>query len=189
MSDIIYEKLGEDNFDKVYNILVQSFPEDERRTYIEQKNLLNENSYSIYAFRNDKRIVAFISVWQFENFSYIEHFAVDSSMRNNGLGRNILRKIIPHLNGIVCLEAELPETELAKRRISFYERNGFYTNEFSYVQPPYSKGKNPIELIIMTYGRKINDNEFQNIKNNLYNKVYKVKNQEDKNVNNEKDLL
>ena len=169
------EKYLAGEFDEIYTIMEQSFPEDERRTYEQQKALLNENSYSIYVYKENKKVISFISVWQFDGFSYIEHFAVNGNFRNRGLGAKMLTELVPKLSGIVCLEAELPETEMAVRRIGFYERNGFFTNDYPYVQPPYSKEKNPVDLLIMTYGRKINENEFENIKNNLYKKVYNVK--------------
>ena len=53
----------------------------------------------------------------------------------------------------ICLEVELPETEMAARRIGFYERNGFYYNDYFYMQPPIAEGRNAIPLRLMTTGR------------------------------------
>ena len=152
----------------------QSFPEDERRTYEKQKALLDDRQFTTYVYKEKNSIISFITAWDFEKFSYIEHFAVNSNFRNKGLGAKMLAEIVPELKEIICLEAELPENEIAVRRIGFYQRNGFFTNNYPYVQPPYSEGKNPVELLIMTYGRKINEKEFQNIKKELYKKVYNV---------------
>ena len=38
------QKLLEEDFDKVYRIMEESFPIDERRTYEEQKALLNNKN-------------------------------------------------------------------------------------------------------------------------------------------------
>ncbi len=40
--------MNESDFDSVYKILKQSFPEDERRSYINQKALLSKKAYKIY---------------------------------------------------------------------------------------------------------------------------------------------
>ena len=73
----------------------------------------------------------------------------------------------------ICLEVELPEDELTRRRIGFYERNGFVFNEYPYIQPPISKGKSPVPLRIMTYGEAITRETFEAMKNVLYRSVYK----------------
>jgi len=52
-----------------------------------------------------------------------------------------------------CLEAELPETELAARRIGFYERHGFTVNaDYPYFQPALTPGGSPIPLHLLTTG-------------------------------------
>ena len=39
-------------FDEIYEIMEQSFPEDERRTYEEQKGLLENPLYHIYVLQD-----------------------------------------------------------------------------------------------------------------------------------------
>ena len=64
---------------------------------------------------------------------------------------------------------------MKKRRIGFYERNGFFLNEYPYVQPPISQGRKPVPLMIMTSGAAISEKEFEEIRNTLYKEVYKIK--------------
>ena len=64
---------------------------------------------------------------------------------------------------------------MAKRRIAFYERNGFFLNKYDYIQPPMSKGKNPVPLLVMTSGGKVSAKRFDEIKKCLYREVYKKK--------------
>ena len=97
----------------------------------------------------------FLAVWEFESFTYIEHFAVDPVLRNSGTGSAMLQELVRKYQKQICLEVELPEDELTRRRIGFYERNGFVFNEYPYIQPPISKGKSPVPLRIMTYGSAI----------------------------------
>lgn len=144
------KKMQIQNFDKVYSIMEEAFPIDERRTYEEQKALLSRGEYSIYILPNtdSDEIKAFITVYRFPEFAYVEHFAIDGKFRNQGLGSLILKELSDLLQCNICLEVELPETETAKRRIEFYKRNGFYLNEFAYLQPPISIGKKAIPLLL-----------------------------------------
>ena len=65
-------------FVAVYRIMEKSFPDDERRSEKEQRALLEEDGYTVYILPDTNgSIKGFIAVWQFENFGYIEHFAVD----------------------------------------------------------------------------------------------------------------
>lgn len=179
MSDkviIMLQKLDIYNFDKVYSLMEKSFPTDEHRSYTEQKALLNDPLYNIFGVKNDSGdVTAFITVWQFEKFAYVEHFAVDPNCRGNGIGSDILRELMSELSCMICLEVELPENDIAKRRIAFYERNGFVTNSYPYIQPPYSEELSSLPLILMTSGRRVSEEEFDEMKGLLYRNVYKVK--------------
>lgn len=168
------QKLKPVDFDKVFHIMEQSFPEDEYRPYEEQEALLKNPAYHIYTINDNADIKAFVAIWEFDEIIFIEHLAVNPEFRNEGLGSLILQELIKRLNKLICLEVELPEDEMKRRRIGFYERNGFYLNEYDYVQPAFSKEKNPVPLKIMTTGSKVSEEEFRCIKNLLYTEVYKV---------------
>lgn len=84
----------------------------------------------------------------------------------------MLNDVVALLNKRVCLEVELPDNEMASRRIAFYKRNNFYLNEYPYMQPPMSLGKKAIPLFIMTSQSKVSEEEFDKIKALLYTKVY-----------------
>ena len=116
---------------------------------------------------------ALLAVWEFESFTYIEHFAVDPALRNSGTGSAMLQELVRKYQKQICLEVELPEDELTRRRIGFYERNGFVFNEYPYIQPPISKGKSPVPLWVMTYGKGITRQAFEEMRKVLYRRVYK----------------
>ena len=149
---MLIELLNDKNFDEVYALMKTSFPADERRTYSEQKELLSNPIYKIYISKNFRtgQIEAFAALWLFDDFTFIEHLAVNPNHRNAGIGTRFLNGILKIQEKTVCLEVELPDTEIAVRRIGFYERNGFFLNEYHYEQPPISKGRKPIRLYIMT---------------------------------------
>ena len=160
-------------FDEMYSIMEKSFPLDEYRPYEEQKALFENGYYSVYV-EKEEVIKGFIAVWDFSDFLFIEHFAVNPDCRNQGIGAQILKEVTTAFNKPLCLEVEPPEDELTKRRIGFYERNGFFLNEYPYIQPPISKGKNPVPLMIMSSGKPLSEIEFDNVKNTLYKEVYKL---------------
>ncbi len=168
------DKLNTNDFEKIYRLMEISFPEDEYRSYEEQVELLNNPLYSVYVFYSESRsIKAFISIWEFEEFAYIEHFAVDPDYRNGGIGAKVLNELSAQIKKMICLEVEPPENEISRGRIGFYQRNNFFLNEYPYMQPPYSKGKKAIPLLVMTTGSKINRLSFEHIKDVLYSEVYK----------------
>lgn len=169
------EKLRNEEFDRVYRIMEASFPEDERRPFDEQRALLEDPAYRLYVCKapGSEAVAAFVAVWEFEPVVFLEHFAVAPRCRNGGLGARMLKELVTQADKTVCLEVELPETELAARRIGFYERNGFFLNPYPYLQPPISKGRSAVPLQIMTSGGPVGEEEFQRIKALLYRRVYR----------------
>lgn len=164
--------MTESEFDRVFAQMEESFPSDERRPYEEQKVLLSRPEYRIEVWEEDGCICGFAAVWEFSEFTFLEHLAVDAACRNRGIGGKLLSGLLSKSKKTLCLEVELPETELAARRIGFYERNGFCLNEYPYSQPPISKGKQAVPLMIMTSGRTVTADEFAQIKQILYTRVY-----------------
>lgn len=169
----MFEMLKTEEFNEMFSIMEKSFPLDEYRPYNEQKALFENEYYNVYAVKEEK-VKGFIAVWDFPEFLYIEHFAVSPEFRNQGIGEKILKELKALFNKPLCLEVEPPENALTKRRIGFYERNGFFLNAYPYTQPPISKGKNPVPLMIMSTGKELSESEFHIIKNTLYKNVYKV---------------
>ena len=118
---------------------------------------------------------AFLALWELGDMVYIEHFAVDPDCRNGGLGGKILQKVIEDTDMRICLEVELPETEMAARRIGFYERNGFVMNPFEYMQPAMGEDRHAIPLRIMSYPKRLLADEFETMRDVLYCHVYRQK--------------
>lgn len=168
------EKLEKEDFDGIFEIMKESFPLDEYRTYDEQRELLDKKNYAVYGVRRGGRVAAFIALWENEEVTFIDHFAVRNGLRGNGLGGKVLKELLS-VRGYktVCLEVEPPENDTAKRRIAFYERCGFFLNVHPYTQPALSAGRNPVRLMIMTSRRAIDADEFIALKNTLYESFYR----------------
>ena len=137
----------------------------------------NHPKYTVYVIPDDESdcIKAFITVWEFEDFAFIEHFAVNPFYRNQGLGSLILHEILNLLPCQICLEVELPQTDFAKRRIGFYERNGFFINHYPYSHNLlYTRDKQPVPLLMMTSGSSISKGQFDKIKETVFKEVYQT---------------
>ncbi|NLH01844.1 MAG: GNAT family N-acetyltransferase [Clostridiales bacterium] len=169
-------KLNPREFNSVYKIMEESFSENERRPYEEQYTLLERSNYHVYINKDSSSgdIKAFLAIWIFEEFTFIEHFAVGKQYRGEGLGSLLLSELSNKIECQLCLEVEPPVNVDAIRRIEFYKRNGFYLNNYPYIQPPISKGKKELPLLIMTSGGSITREVFENYKNILYKNVYSV---------------
>ena len=164
------EKLDPKEFDMVFSIMERSFPLEEYRPYAAQKALLDDPAYAIYVAKREDRIVGFAAVWELENVLFLEHLAVEPGCRNDGIGSKLLGYFAKMRS---CLEVEPPETDLARRRIGFYQRNGYFFNDYPYVQPSLAAGRSAVPLYIMTSGCTATPEEFAQIKNLLYSRVYR----------------
>ena len=163
------------NFKQFYNILTESFPSDEIRSKQEHLALLDHPQYAVWAVYEKQQLQGFLTVWDLDEVAFIEHFAVRSSCRNSGLGSRMLQELSEKLGKQLCLEAELPETDMAKRRLGFYCRNGFFVNTYPYLQPALEEGKSPVPLHILTTEAPLTEEAFTNLKAKIYKIVYKGK--------------
>ena len=162
-------------FDSFFNLMEEAFPSVERRSYEDAKKLLCEELYNIIVDKDENNnITAFIASWEFNDFNYIEHFAVEGKIRGNGIGTSMLQAYLNKSNKPIFLEVELPENDVSLRRIEFYKRLGFHLNNFEYLQPPMQKQHGFLPLKIMSYPIIVEENDFMNFKNIVYNKVYKI---------------
>lgn len=173
--NVEYNNINYDNFDEFYEILEEAFPPEERRGFDNQYKLLDDEMYNILGLYYDNSLVAFITYWDMTDFIYVEHFAVKNSFRNKKIGSKMLEYFLKSFNEKVILEVEVPEDEITRKRVNFYKRHNFQLNEFYYLQPPYEEGKDSLELKIMSYPKLLTDKEFNNFKEKVYRKVYKVK--------------
>lgn len=166
-------RLTEEDFETIWKIMEESFPVDERRTKEGQRKLFAEPNYCVYGYLLQKNIVAILAVWEFDTFTFLEHFAVNSAHRNGGIGAEVLQQLMTQIKTPLVLEVELPTGDITERRIRFYERNGFELNHYEYVQPALNSNSKPVPLMIMSNPYKLKVNEFENIRDILYQCVYK----------------
>lgn len=160
-------------FAAVYELMQLSFPRDEIRPAQGQRALLAHPEYQVLVSHDSAGVVSgMMAVWQFEDFVFLEHFAVSPASRGGGRGTRMLQALLRECVKPVCLEVELPQDDLTRRRIAFYERNGFFLNDFDYIQPPMAEGQHPVPLRIMSRGLRLNAEQFAALRDTLYRVVY-----------------
>lgn len=164
--------MAPERFDRVYRLMEESFPKDEYRPYPAQKALLEEPGYRLWIMEEKEELLGFCAVWELEGCLFLEHLAVEPRYRNRGLGARFLRELAQHYRMPLCLEVELPESDLARRRIGFYERNGFVLNRYPYEMPALAPGQSPVPLLLMTSPHPLSPEEFPRVRDALYRQVY-----------------
>lgn len=156
-------------------LMTTSFPSEEYRP-LEELRHYTDNKPHFYCniILHHDIPVGFITYWNFGHFYYVEHFAIDPSQRNGGHGKNVLNHLCQQINKPIVLEVEMPEEEIAVRRINFYKRQGFDLWEKPYMQPPYKAGDDYLPMLLMAYGNLKCEQDFEQVKDRIHQEVYNV---------------
>lgn len=165
-------KITSEKFDAFYDILTDSFPKNELRPKGNMQRTMKNEKYILLSYSEGDRIIGGTALWLLSDFVFIEYLAVDMAQRNKGLGAEILKELHGLYKLPLVLEAEPPDTEIARRRIGFYQRNGFFLNDYPYEQPAYSEKQAAVPLMIMTSEGYINPERFTEVKRAIYKEVY-----------------
>jgi ribosomal protein S18 acetylase RimI-like enzyme len=159
--------------ERIKNTYLSSFPIEERRDFDALLSLItNEERFELYSI-NDENYLGFITVWKFEDFCYIEHFAIETNKRGKGIGSTAIRRLMQDVKTPIVLEVELPTDEIKRRRISFYRGLGFNICDNTYFQPPYRPEAEMLEMRIMQSGFEDINSEYEKIKEVIYKEVYR----------------
>lgn len=118
--------------DKVHELYISAFPAEERTDFEDLKYHKFPGSKLLVALEEDE-FIGFSFAATSKNILYIIYLAIDDKFRNKGLGTQLLNEICDfYPDKAKCLCVETPSAgEMAKRRIGFYERNGFV---FTHIQ-------------------------------------------------------
>ena len=162
-------------FEQFYSLMEVSFPESERRSKKAFRELTKHSPYyKIISLFEDEELIAFFTVWEFEDFTFGDHFAVLPKCRNRGIGAELLSEVKKSCTAPLIIEAEPSDDGIATRRLNFYFRNGFFEGDFDYLLPPMQEDFAPLPMRILSYPEKLSQSEFENYKNVIYKTVYNV---------------
>lgn len=156
-------------------IYEESFPIDEQRPTTDIAHLITEEErYRAMALVDDNdRCIGLLTAWQFSTYTYIEHFAIDPSLRSVGYGTMAL-KTFAHIQPMpIVLEVEPPTDVLTRRRIGFYERCGLALYDYDYIQPAYAPDRSAVPLRLMG---NLASPDLAQIAHTLHSEVYGINN-------------
>lgn len=157
------------------NLLINAFPPEEYRSLEELRNYTDHtDNFHNNLILDGNTPIGFITYWDFNNFYYVEHFAIDPNQRNGGYGKSVLEHLSENLHRPIVLEVEMPVEEMAQRRINFYKRQGFTLWEKEYQQPPYKPGDPFLPMYLMVKGDLQCDRDFEEVKRRIHKEVYNV---------------
>ena len=151
--------ITEVRFDLVFSKMTAAFPYEERRDISDQKECLNNKFFKFFEIFDNETDVGFITIWDFPEFVFIEHLAIDEKVRAGGYGSKTIELVKESYKKPIILEAEAPETEQQIKRIRFYDRAGFKMNSYAYEQPSYHGGEG-VPLKILSFPELLNQAEF-----------------------------
>lgn len=161
------------DFDEAYALFQKAFVPAELRPYEKMKPLFEQAQFVIYGYKNEDKLVAALIVWELENCIFLENFAVDESLRGQGLGGRVLEDVkVKYPEYSIVLEVEEPVDEMSQRRIGFYQRHEFLLNPYSYIQPTLDVLPTNVKLQLMSYPQTIDESQYQRMKKEIFKVVY-----------------
>lgn len=173
---ISFRKVCKNEFNKVYEVIEKSFPLSEYRTLEEQFVLMDLPYFNAMVIEDEDVLVGILVEWQLEHAIYLEHLAVNPEIRGKGLGSTLMSEYLAQAERTVVLEVEDIDTDIAQRRIGFYQRLGFTLSDVSFKQPSFEgRDEDTVDLRIMYYPKNINKDILDQVKEELLEKVYFVK--------------
>lgn len=118
-----------------YGDMVRQFPDSERRSFGNIKDLTARGLYAGYGlyFEGEIRAYALIASIPGSGFYLLDYLAVPDPWKNRGYGSEILNRIrsVLAITDRVLIETEEPdvlqgqERDIASKRLGFYRKNGF----------------------------------------------------------------
>ena len=151
-------------FRKIYDV---SFPIFEQRTEEQQLLAFQSQEYHLDCYTEEARLIGFIAYWDFGNYLYIEHFAINQTIRSKGYGSFILKDLEKRKKKRLLLEIDPVTDEISTSRLHFYQRNGFSENPYPHTHPPYRDGFKGHKLVVLTTNGQITAEEYKQFNTDL----------------------
>ena len=130
---IRFEKIDENtkNLEEIKQLYWDAFPFEERIPFYIMVLVGNDRGVEFLSVYDDDIWLGFIHTLVGEKLSYIFYFAIDRGLRQSGYGSKILceyKKMHPRLSlAIEPIEEGSDNIKKRKKRLEFYNKNGFET--------------------------------------------------------------
>ena len=172
---IRFEKIDENtkNLEDIKQLYMDAFPFDERIPFYIMVSVGNDRGVEFLSIYDDDTWLGFIHTLVGEKLSYIFYFAIDGSLRQSGYGSKIIReykKMHPKLSlAIEPIEEDSDNIKQRKKRLAFYEKNGFETLDTKVVEMG-------VEFELMgAKGMEIKENDYKSLVKKFFDSFDKDK--------------
>jgi ribosomal protein S18 acetylase RimI-like enzyme len=159
----------------VRELYEKAFPSTERRDWEALSFLLDNPDMKLDLISQEAKPIGFIIWWGIGEWLFIEHLAMSPHSRGGGHGSAVMQYYLVKTKGKILLEVELPLTDDARRRISFYERLGLVLIPTTYRQPSYRETGVDYPMLLMASVINFVENDMETVITQMKNKVYKCK--------------
>lgn len=156
-----------------YSIYSKSFPIYEQRSKEQQTKAFENNNYHLECIIQDITLIAFIAYWEFDEYIYIEHFAVNSELRGKNYGTQTLQQFIQRNTKIVLLEIDPVSDDISEKRLRFYENLEFKVNNYEHFHPAYNPKYPSHKLILLSYKNLVSKDQFSTFQNDMRDIIMK----------------
>lgn len=154
---------------EIYASYSGTFPEDERRDWKQFTALFSNPQVKVISVLHESHSIGYLIIWELSSYVFVEHFEVFEAFRSQKLGSHITGYLFKNHPRII-LEIEPGHLDDdAKRRYSFYQKNGFTLIDEMYIQPSYGEGKKPLDLWLLA---NYIPEDLKRVKDEIYDVVY-----------------
>lgn len=153
-------------FPQVDALYENAFPLHEKRNHAAKIRALNHANYQLQAWFDDELFIGMIGMWDFGDYNYIEHLAVNNTLRGQGYGKRMLNQFLQQFPQTI-LEIDPLTTEIARKRLHFYQSLGFQVNHYPHSHPTYHENLADHQLIVLSYPYPIDPQQYQRFLNDL----------------------
>ena len=162
--------------DELTELYLGAFSENQRHTKEDFRHLLDTNKqFNCNAVLMNNQLIGFFHFWDFDDFLFLEHIAIEPPLRGHKLGEKVIKLVRSLAAKPLVIEVEQAENSVfGARRIEFYRRLGFEIVPFEYLQPPYRVGEDYIPLEMMSDDLEFASENFEKIKAKIYRQVYGI---------------
>ncbi|MBQ4279920.1 MAG: GNAT family N-acetyltransferase [Rikenellaceae bacterium] len=149
-------------WERAWELYEASFPPYERRDLASHVEAMGDPHFRCLVVFDADVFVGILFYWRWPGLLYVEHLAIDPSLRGKNYGSVVLQQLIDDAgDDLIMLEIEPPVDGMSQRRLRFYERLGFVMNDYSYLHPSYSCNRHWHPLNLLSFGRQATPDELE----------------------------
>lgn len=116
-------------------LYARAFPWHEQRESEAKLQALSHPHYALEAWFDEDVFIGLSGCWQFAGYGYVEHLAIDDTLRSRGYGKQLLAQILTRAP-LTILEIDPLTSEIAHNDCAFISRWDFTLTPGRIVIPP-----------------------------------------------------